>query len=871
MGAGDAISSIDAGYYEPGTISGHLYIDTNGNRDQDLLEPDLAGVDVLITDSNGITQTVTTDATGNWTATVPPGSATANVQESDPQYPTGYTQTEGTDPTVVVAVSGENTDAGIDGYFLPGSIGNFVWDDANLNGLQDGGELGIAGVGVALSRPGFGSDGIAGNADDALSFGTVYTDASGLYSFTGLRPGDYVVEFTSASGWQRSLTDQGGDDSIDSDADATTGLTDTISLTAGQNNATIDAGYYEGGIISGTVFADTYNNGSSYAGISGVTMTLYTDPNGDGDPADGVPYGSATTTAVDGLYSFSNLPVGDYVVVETQPITPNRYLTLSDGDSSSSNDDAANISITDNLIPVSVEVGETDTNNDFIELLIACPNLWADWQSKWDLLNETPTGNSDGDMFSNLIEYAFCMPPTNGSRTSFCMAASLVAPGAQIDAVFNRTAGGALDVTYELQYTTTLSMTTSWTTVALPPANLTITYNTNGTETVRIKDLEGITGLTAGSGFVRMKVTADPDGPGGSPPIASATTEVGGWTESTLNAICRTGNTPYVSCPVFSGTVASVSSQNLVMTASSAGLDLSTVLTNPVLAPVAGYRYYVEITTGDYEGHRFDVTIGGVNTITLANDADLHVATAPFNTMVGAPPDLTGASFVVREHHTMGSLFPVASFTATSAADSATNLQFRYFRVDGSAIWIGYWLKDNSPTANTWALYDDTADQATAVVPPGHGFFIQNTKSGGTFLTFGKVRENDFIRPLALNANLVGAAYPVTQSAAGTAGRAMRDSDIAPTLNNDFVGTLDFKTADQFLIWKGDNVPDTSGYDTYYQLTRNASSKWVKVGDSGLISKDAIDLFYSDRAVFVDVGADIPLYLMPAPWTPGNP
>ena len=76
-------------------------------------------MDVVITDANGGTQTVITDANGNWTATVPPGSTTADVDTSDPQYPAGYTQTEGTDPTTVTAVASVNTSAGNDGYFLP--------------------------------------------------------------------------------------------------------------------------------------------------------------------------------------------------------------------------------------------------------------------------------------------------------------------------------------------------------------------------------------------------------------------------------------------------------------------------------------------------------------------------------------------------------------------------------------------------------------------------------------------------------------------------------------------------------------------------------------------------------------------------------
>jgi hypothetical protein len=102
----------------PARVIGHLYLDTNGNGTQDAGEPDLAGVDVIITDSNGIIQTVTTDANGDWTATVPPGETTVDVDETDSEYPTGYTQTEGDDPTIVIVIIGAVTDGGTDGYYL---------------------------------------------------------------------------------------------------------------------------------------------------------------------------------------------------------------------------------------------------------------------------------------------------------------------------------------------------------------------------------------------------------------------------------------------------------------------------------------------------------------------------------------------------------------------------------------------------------------------------------------------------------------------------------------------------------------------------------------------------------------------------------
>ncbi|MBP7275442.1 MAG: choice-of-anchor A family protein, partial [Kiritimatiellae bacterium] len=118
---GQVFMDADFGYQDrsAGTVNGHLYLDTNGNGVQDAGEPNLPNVNVVVTDANNQSQTVVTDANGNWTATVPPGAATADVDETDPDYPAGYTQTEGTDPSAVTAVTGQNTFAGNDGYFLP--------------------------------------------------------------------------------------------------------------------------------------------------------------------------------------------------------------------------------------------------------------------------------------------------------------------------------------------------------------------------------------------------------------------------------------------------------------------------------------------------------------------------------------------------------------------------------------------------------------------------------------------------------------------------------------------------------------------------------------------------------------------------------
>ena len=112
------------------------------------------------------------------------------------------------------------------------AIGDFVWHDLNMDGIQDAGEPGIPGVTVNLRNC----------AGDLL--GTMVTDASGYYLFSGLTPGSYMVEFTLPSGYVFSPQDQGGNDGVDSDADVTTGRTVCTTLDAGETDLTWDTGMY---------------------------------------------------------------------------------------------------------------------------------------------------------------------------------------------------------------------------------------------------------------------------------------------------------------------------------------------------------------------------------------------------------------------------------------------------------------------------------------------------------------------------------------------------------------------------------------------------------------------------------------------------
>ena len=132
-------------------------------------EPDLANVDVIVTQSDGSMITATTDDNGDWSTPVLPGVTSADVDESDPDYPSDSDQTEGADPTITVVPAGSTTDAGIDGYYIPAEVFGHLYLDENGNGVQDPGEPDLPSVDVVITQ----SDG---------TMITVTTDGNGDWS-----------------------------------------------------------------------------------------------------------------------------------------------------------------------------------------------------------------------------------------------------------------------------------------------------------------------------------------------------------------------------------------------------------------------------------------------------------------------------------------------------------------------------------------------------------------------------------------------------------------------------------------------------------------------------------------------------------------
>ena len=153
----------------------------------------------------------------------------------------------------------DTVDAGISA--IPtASIGNKVFEDLNKDGIQDAGEPGVPGVTVSLQD-------CSGNTLDITS-----TDANGEYAFTNLAPGDYVVNFGNIpSGYEFASQDQGGDDTVDSDA-GVTGDTACITLAPGEDNDTVDAGIM---MITPSQLIITPSSISRTLNVGASTMVTY--------------------------------------------------------------------------------------------------------------------------------------------------------------------------------------------------------------------------------------------------------------------------------------------------------------------------------------------------------------------------------------------------------------------------------------------------------------------------------------------------------------------------------------------------------------------------------------------------------------------
>ena len=143
------------------------------------------------------------------------------------------------------------------------TIGDYLWIDTDEDGIQDGGEVGYNNATINLYK------------SDHSFIGTTQTNAIGYYQFDDIVPGDYYVEFVLPLGYDFSPQDQGGDNSLDSDANISTGKTVTTTLSPAENDPTWDAGIHESAptlaSIGDYVWKDLDEDGVQDIAESGIT------------------------------------------------------------------------------------------------------------------------------------------------------------------------------------------------------------------------------------------------------------------------------------------------------------------------------------------------------------------------------------------------------------------------------------------------------------------------------------------------------------------------------------------------------------------------------------------------------------------------
>ncbi|MFO0807784.1 MAG: SdrD B-like domain-containing protein [Gemmataceae bacterium] len=256
--------------------------------------------------------------------------------------PTGEGDVANPDPDT--ATPDANSNLTLDfGIYRPASVGDRVFLDANANGIQDVGELGVAGVNVRLL------DGAGTLIASATS------DANGLYGFTNLAPGQYIVEFAPPAGYVISPPDRGTDDTADSDINPATGRTTTFALAAGQSDPTRDAGLYQLARVGDFVWEDRNGNGLQDAGEPGLANVTVRLLDGTGAVV------GTTTTNANGAYRFDNLTPATYQVEFALPT--GYVLTARDAGTDDATDSDAD-PVTGRTGPFVLTTGQDDSSRD---------------------------------------------------------------------------------------------------------------------------------------------------------------------------------------------------------------------------------------------------------------------------------------------------------------------------------------------------------------------------------------------------------------------------------------------------------------------------------------------------------------------------
>jgi ubiquitin len=182
-------------------LGDYVWVDEDGNGQQDPDEPGLEGVTVNLRDAAvNIVATNVTDVNGGYIFEgpdagdyylefLPPAGysiTSKNAGKDDEKDSDADPVTHLAGPVTVVPGSSDLTwDAG---FYLPVSISGMKFEDRNGNGVKDSGEPGLPGWIIELNK-------------EETVVTSAKTLADGTYSFTDIAPGSYTVLEAEQAGW----------------------------------------------------------------------------------------------------------------------------------------------------------------------------------------------------------------------------------------------------------------------------------------------------------------------------------------------------------------------------------------------------------------------------------------------------------------------------------------------------------------------------------------------------------------------------------------------------------------------------------------------------------------------------------------------
>ena len=170
----------------------------------------------------------------------------------------------------------------------PGKIGDYVFEDKNNNGLQDPTEEGLRGVLIQIGGT---------TAEGEIYLNEIRTDDNGFYEFL-VPAGTYKITVIDHLNLKISSPNEGDDDTLDSDIDPVSLMSEMVTIEAGEYNLDLDIG------LVPTGFCDNVLTGGTAGADEEICL-----PNDDPELMFNISYPTGGSGAIEYLWLTSHKPI----------------------------------------------------------------------------------------------------------------------------------------------------------------------------------------------------------------------------------------------------------------------------------------------------------------------------------------------------------------------------------------------------------------------------------------------------------------------------------------------------------------------------------------------------------------------------------